>query len=62
MSWLGWCYYLLSLMGCTFLSTWKLYRAAGKCLEAAVPIYNAIVLMEIIRPLGGSLMLIPSSI
>ena len=36
-----------------FLSTWKLYRVAGrKSWEAALPIYNAIVLMKIInRPI-----------
>jgi CDP-diglyceride synthetase len=32
-----------------FLGTWKLYEAAGrKKWEAAIPVYNAIVLMRII--------------
>ena len=33
-----------------FLGTWKLYKKAGrKIWEAALPIYNAIILMKIIR-------------
>ena len=62
MSWLGWLLLFVVLNGVHFLSTWKLYRAAGKnAWEAAVPIYNAIVLMEIIhRPRWWVLlMLIP---
>ena len=62
MSWLGWVLLFVVLNGVHFLSTWKLYRAAGKnAWEAAVPIYNAIVLMEIIhRPRWWVLlMLIP---
>ena len=62
MSWSGWLLLFVALNGVHFLSTWKLYRAAGKnAWEAAVPIYNAIVLMEIIhRPRWWVLlMLIP---
>ena len=33
-----------------FLGTWKLYKAAGyKAWHAAVPVYNALVLMKIIK-------------
>ena len=33
-----------------FLGTWKLYKETGhKTWEAAIPIYNAIVLMKIIN-------------
>ena len=62
MSWSGWLLLFVAINGVHFLSTWKLYRAAGKnAWEAAVPIYNAIVLMEIIhRPRWWVLlMLIP---
>lgn len=62
MSWSGWLLLFVALNGVHFLSTWKLYIAAGKnAWEAAVPIYNAIVLMEIIhRPRWWVLlMLIP---
>lgn len=62
MSWSGWLLLFVVLNGVHFLSTWKLYIAAGKnAWEAAVPIYNAIVLMEIIhRPRWWVLlMLIP---
>ena len=43
---------------CSFFGTWKLYQRAGyKSWQAAVPIYNAVVLMKIInRPLWWVLM------
>ena len=62
MTWTGWLTLFLLVNCIHFISTWKLYQAAGKkAWEAAIPIYNAIVLMEIIhRPLWWTLlMLIP---
>ena len=42
--------FFLSIQVLHFLATWKLYVKAGrKPWEAAVPIYNAIVLMQIIN-------------
>ena len=50
MSWTGWILLFLILNGIHFISTWKLYQWAGKkSWEAAIPIYNAVVLMEIIN-------------
>ena len=49
MSWSGWLLLFVVLNGVHFLSTWKLYIAAENAWEAAVPTYNAIVLMEIIH-------------
>ncbi|MGB5237092.1 MAG: signal peptidase I [Flavobacteriaceae bacterium] len=48
----GWIIFILIVQVIHFAATWKLYVKAGrKAWEAAVPIYNAIVLMEIIgRP------------
>ena len=42
-----------------FLGTWKLYESAGrKSWEAAIPVYNAIVLMKIIgRPTWWTILL-----
>ncbi len=46
----GWIIFILIVQVVHFAATWKLYVKAGrKAWEAAVPIYNAIVLMEIIR-------------
>lgn len=62
MTWTGWLTLFLLVNCIHFISTWKLYQAAGKkAWEAAIPIYNAIVLMEIIhRPRWWTLlMLIP---
>ncbi len=52
MSSTGWIIFILIVQIIHFAATWKLYVKAGrKAWEAAVPIYNAIVLMEIIgRP------------
>ncbi|MFH6605016.1 signal peptidase I [Maribacter algicola] len=46
----GWILFILIIQVIHFLGTWKLYIKAGrKAWEAAVPIYNAIVLMQIIN-------------
>ena len=45
-----WFLVLLVIQGIHFLGTWKLYQKAGrKSWEAIVPVYNAIVLMQIIN-------------
>ncbi|MGC6421379.1 MAG: signal peptidase I [Flavobacteriaceae bacterium] len=50
MSWTEWLLLFFFLNGVHFLSTWKLYQVAGKkAWEAAIPLYNALVLMEIIK-------------
>ena len=50
MSWTGWIAVILIVQVVHFAGTWKLYVAAGrKAWEAAVPVYNAIVLMKIIN-------------
>jgi signal peptidase I len=43
----------------SFLGTWKLYQKAGRqAWEAAVPVYNAVVLMKIInRPWWWTILL-----
>ncbi|SDX50020.1 signal peptidase I [Lutibacter oricola] len=46
----GWLIFFLIIQVIHFLGTWKLYVKAGrKAWEALVPIYNAIVLMKIIK-------------
>ena len=52
MSLTQWILFALALQVIHFLGTWKLYIAAGyKKWQAAIPIFNAIVLMKIIgRP------------
>ncbi|HBR54362.1 MAG TPA: signal peptidase I, partial [Flavobacteriaceae bacterium] len=59
MSWTGWLLFILIVQVIHFLGTWKLYRNAGrKAWEAAVPVYNAGVLMKIInRPWWWTLLL-----
>ena len=54
-----WFVFFLLLQVIHFLGTWKLYEAAGrKRWEAAIPVYNAIVLMKIIgRPTWWTLLL-----
>lgn len=54
-----WFVFFLLLQIVHFLGTWKLYEAAGrKKWEAAVPVYNAIVLMKIIgRPSWWTILL-----
>jgi len=46
----GWLVFFLIVQVIHFLGTWKMYVAAGrKAWEAAVPIYNAVILMKIIN-------------
>ncbi len=46
----GWIIFILIVQVIHFLGTWKLYVKAGrKAWEAAVPVYNAIILMKIIN-------------
>ncbi|WP_432673195.1 signal peptidase I [Flavobacterium sp. SM2513] len=56
---LQWFIFFLAVQVVHFLATWKLYQKAGrKPWEAAVPIYNAIVLMKIInRPTWWTILL-----
>ena len=50
MTLIQWILFFLSLQVIHFLGTWKLYRAAGeKPWKAIIPVYNALVLMKIIR-------------
>ena len=45
-----WILFFFALQGVHFLGTWKLYKAAGfHAWQAAVPIYNAFILMKIIK-------------
>ncbi|SDV99790.1 signal peptidase I [Aequorivita viscosa] len=59
MSWIGWFTVFLIIQLVHFAGTWKLYQIAGrKSWEAAVPVYNAIVLMKIInRPWWWTILL-----
>jgi len=54
-----WFVFFLIVQVIHFLGTWKLYEAAGrKRWQAAIPVYNAIVLMKIIgRPTWWTLLL-----
>src|SRR5215831_1201903 len=54
-----WLIFLLLVQVAHFIGTWKLYAKAGrKSWEAAVPVYNAIILMKIInRPSWWSILL-----
>ena len=50
MTYLQWFIFILVIQVIHFLGTWKLYVKAGrKAWEAAVPIYNGVVLMQIIN-------------
>ena len=50
MTFTGWFLFFLIVQVIHFLGTWKLYVAAGrKAWEAAVPVYNAVILMKIIN-------------
>ncbi|MFA5556591.1 MAG: signal peptidase I [Flavobacteriaceae bacterium] len=50
MSFTGWIIFFLIIQVVHFLGTWKLYQKAGrKPWEALIPIYNGIVLMQIIN-------------
>ena len=45
-----WFLFFLAVQVIHFLGTWKLYQKAGrKAWEAAVPVYNAVILMKIIN-------------
>ncbi len=59
MSWTGWFAFFLIVQLIHFAGTWKLYQIAGrKAWEAAVPVYNAVVLMKIInRPRWWTILL-----
>ncbi len=47
---MNWIIFILVIQVLHFAATWKLYQKAGKqAWQAAVPIYNAIVLMDIIK-------------
>jgi len=54
-----WFIFFLAVQVIHFLGTWKLYESAGrKRWEAAIPVYNAIVLMKIIgRPTWWTILL-----
>ncbi len=59
MSWTGWFIFFLVVQVVHFAGTWKLYQIAGrKAWEAAVPVYNSVVLMKIInRPWWWTILL-----
>ena len=59
MSWTGWFIFFLIVQVIHFAGTWKLYQIAGrKAWEAAVPVYNSVVLMKIInRPWWWTILL-----
>ncbi|MGB3344996.1 MAG: signal peptidase I [Aequorivita sp.] len=59
MSWTGWLIFILIVQVIHFAGTWKLYQIAGrKAWEAAIPVYNAVVLMKIInRPWWWTILL-----
>ncbi len=50
MTFLGWIVFFFIIQIIHFVGTWKLYEKAGKkAWQAAVPIYNAMILMEIVK-------------
>ena len=50
MVFLEWIIFFLAIQLIHFLGTWRLYQKAGrKAWEAAIPVYNAVVLMKIIH-------------
>lgn len=59
MNFTAWLLFFLFVQLVHFACTWKLYIAAGrKAWEAAIPVYNAIVLMKIIhRPMWWTILL-----
>ena len=59
MSLSGWLLFFLAVQVIHFAGTWKLYQKAGRqAWQAAVPVYNAIVLMRIInRPWWWTILL-----
>ena len=53
MSFSEWVLFFFIIQGIHFMGTWKLYKAAGyKSWQAAVPVYNAVILMKIIKRPG----------
>jgi len=54
-----WILFTLALQIVHFLGTWKLYKAAGyQAWQAAIPVYNAVILMKIInRPVWWVILL-----
>jgi signal peptidase I len=56
---LQWLLFFLVIQVIHFLGTWKLYQKAGyKAWQAAVPVYNAVILMKIIdRPVWWTILL-----
>lgn len=49
-SWTGWLTFFIAIQIIHFAGTWRLYQKAGKkAWQAAVPVYNAIVLLDIIK-------------
>lgn len=59
MSWTSWFIFFLIVQVIHFAGTWKLYIKAGRqAWEAAVPVYNAVILMKIInRPWWWTILL-----
>ena len=59
MTFTGWLMFILILQVIHFLGTWRLYIKAGrKAWEAAIPVYNAVILMKIInRPWWWTILL-----
>jgi len=53
MTFAQWLLFILCIQGVHFFGTWKLYQRSGfKAWQAAIPIYNALILMKIInRPM-----------
>ena len=50
MTFTNWILFVLLVQLIHFLGTWRLYQKAGrKAWEAAIPIYNAVILMKIIN-------------
>ncbi len=50
MTFIEWFIFFLVIQVIHFTGTWKLYqRANRKAWEAAIPIYNAVILMKIIK-------------
>lgn len=49
-TWTGWILFFIAIQIIHFLGTWRLYEKAGhKAWKAAVPVYNAIVMLDIIK-------------
>lgn len=59
MDWTGWLLFFLGVQVIHFAGTWRLYQKAGRqAWEAAIPIYNSVVLMKIInRPTWWTILL-----